>query len=232
MLDYKRKKLIILLTAAFLSPISISAIAASDTDPASSIPFWPKLSLWGYAGSDQLLSGDLLTPVWGNDHQLVYVDPQGKFDEDQNWMASIGSGYRYRFNSQNIFGAYLFFDANALAKQAPFWFVSPGLEWINAEWSYRINGYLPISAHNRFIDTVYADDIGFASGVTIQGHQQYAYLYNENEQVGPGLDMQITRIFPQLHHTEISLGGYHFSFKDSADINGIEGRLEIPVRQH
>lgn len=228
MIRYKRQHLIVLVVSGFLSVISIPAIAAVDTDPVSAFPFVPQISAWGYAGSDQLISGDFLTPVWGNDHHLLYLDPQGKVDEDQNWMAGVGAGYRYLFNSQNIVGAYLFFDANALANNAPFWFVSPGLEWMNSQWSYRINGYLPISSTTRTVDTVYADEIGIASGVTVQGHQQFAYLYNENNEVGPGLDMQIGRIFPQLHDAKLSLGGYHFSFKNSADINGIEGGLELP----
>jgi hypothetical protein len=201
---------------------------------AAAFPLPPRVSITGLAGSDYTSSGDGMVPLVGDADQIWYGDVQGRYGEKGTWMGSLGTGYRRVVDNARILGGYVFIDRNESERGNHFWLASPGIESLGNDWDFRVNGYIPISSRQKDAGTVFADDLGDCQFVNFTGHQQFDHLFDLHEEVnaGVGFDGEIGRVLPFLMQTRAYVGGYHFQFKDSENMNGVSGRLEYPAMPH
>ena len=195
---------------------------------------WPfRATGWGLGGTRNVDQGDALLPLYGNDAGMLYIDGQAKYANDSNWVTSVGGGIRQIYHDSRILGAYLFFDHNEYKNlnvaTSRFLFLSPGIESLGNIWDFRINGYIPVSPQTVNTGIAFADQMEIYNFVQFSGHTQYDQLFNTNANVGPGIDAEIGHNIPLINNFRVYLGGYHFSPKNSSDINGISGRMELPI---
>lgn len=193
-------------------------------------PLMPRLSGMGLFGDGELLAGDGMAALWGNQDHIVYMDVQAKTAFDTDWMGSLGTGIRAINNDQRIFGAYVFVDRSISPHNNEFWFVSPGIETLGFV-DFRANAYFPTSSKRQYGATDWADNFGIYNYVVFQGHTQYDIMMTQDEEVGWGGDAEIGSIIPGTHNIRLYVGGYHFNYDDADAINGIAGRVEIPVNR-
>lgn len=195
-------------------------------------PLTPRITGIGFVGDESMVWGDGMLPLWGNANQIWYVDVQGKTAFDSDWLGSLGAGLRGVFNDSTILGGYVFVDRNTSDYKNTFWFVNPGVEALGTLFDFRANGYFPTSSKKQYGSTDWADNFGVYNFVTFSGHQQFDILMTQDEEVGWGGDAEVGALIPGLRGTRVYVGGYHFSFQDTPDINGVAGRVEFPVNRY
>lgn len=201
-------------------------------EPNQAFPLTPRITGLGMVGDDELVWGDMMLPLAGNHNQVWHVDVQSKTAFDSDWLGSLGTGARKVFNDNSIWGAYVFVDRNVSPENNLFWFVSPGIEELGNWFDFRANGYFPTNTKKQYGSTDWADNFGVYDYVSFQGHTQYDILMTQDEEVGWGYDGEIGAKIPGLHGTRAYVGGYHFGFDSASDINGVEGRIELPVNRY
>jgi hypothetical protein len=218
---------------------AISATAFANIPPAQTagfydqnylLPLLPRISGLGLLGDGQMLDGDAMAALWGNQNHILFLDAQAKTAFDTDWMGSLGAGLRGIYD-QRIYGAYVFVDRTISPYNNEFWFVSPGIETLGFI-DFRANGYFPTSSKRQYGTTDWADNFGVFDFVSFHGHQQFDILMTQDEEVGWGADAEIGSIIPGTHNVRLYAGGYHFNFDNADDINGVAGRLEIPVNRY
>lgn len=198
----------------------------------------PRVSLWGLTGSGATIGRiDALLPLIANTNTLAYSDFQGRKDTNsEEGMASLGFGIRNIPSCHSpIYGGYIFLDYNHSDEGNSYWFLSPGAESLGLLYDLRINGYFPIKNKRNQSAPFFASGLndcgnnGDCQFVEFHGHQQFEHGFVQFEEVGPGVDGEIGRRFPVLNNMQVFAGAYYFSFEDSDDIKGVEGRIEIPL---
>lgn len=212
-----------------LHPRAHHRIHSSST---SLFPLVPRITASGFGGSDFLGTGDAMVALLGNNQQILWGDAQGRFGEEGTWMGSAGLGYRLVYNDARVLGAYAFMEHDVAPSNNSFWVVSPGIESMGNVWDFRVNGYFPVSSKTQNEGPVFGDQVGINQFEFFTGHQQYDRLFDLIEETGSGVDGEIGRTFAPLHHSRIYLGGYYFSPQNTSSVQGISGRLEIPLRSH
>lgn len=230
----------LLICVATMSSFGLSAYAQTpgvdSTIPslmtATAFPLVPRLTGIGLLGSEEVAGGDGMLPVYGNNNGVFYIDLQGKTAFESSWLGSIGAGVRGVYNDSNIFGAYVFADRNISPNHNEFWFVSPGIESLGTIIDLRANGYFPTNTKKQYASTDWADNFGVTDFVSFQDHQQFDILMTQDEEVGWGGDAEIGARIPILSNLRAYVGGYHFNSQDASDINGVAGRIEIPVNRY
>lgn len=217
-----------------LSFVASAVYSATNYSGYSMTPFplLPRLSVTGLAGTETLGFADAMAPLLGSREGDLYADLEGKAGNDHAWMGSAGLGYRQVVNCSDILGAYLFIDRNQTADQNRFWILSPGIESLGTSWDFRANGYIPLSSKHVFDHRSFGDELGMSQFVFFTGHQQFDRLFNFYEEVGPGADAEVGKIFCNLHRLAIYGGGYYFNLQDNSNIKGGEVRAEFPVTQY
>lgn len=225
------------LPSAYFLALSIlpSLTLAQPTVPPSpyqSLPLPARITGWGYLGDEAMINGDGMLPFYGNQNQIFYVDVQAKTAFDSDWLGSVGLGGRSVYNDNAILGAYVFVDRNVSLQDNEFWFVSPGIEALGTLFDFRANAYIPTSSKRQYGSTDWADNFGVDDFVTFQGHNQFDIMMTQDEEVGWGADAEVGMRVPGLRGTRAYVGGYHFNFQDASDINGVAGRIELPVNRY
>jgi hypothetical protein len=223
----------------FLGSIAVSAISVSAFANVPNLDnqnyFWPllpRMTGMGLFGDDTTLSGDGMAAVWGNQNHILFVDAQAKTAFNTDWFGGIGAGFRNIINDQQILGGYVFVDRSVSPYNNEFWFISPGLETLGSVFDFHINGYFPTSNKKQYGITDWADNFGIYNYVWFQGHNQYDILMQQDEEVGWGADAELGTAIPGTRNTRFYVGGYHFNFDDASNINGVAGRLEIPINRY
>ena len=90
---------------------------ALDNSPFQFNP-WPiRATGWALGGTRNVDIGDAMWPVYGNDNGMFFINGQGKYATDNNWVGSIGGGVRQIYRDARIFGAYIFYDHNIFKSQ-------------------------------------------------------------------------------------------------------------------
>lgn len=200
----------------------------------------PRISVWGLAGSQEQVRGDLLFPLYGAENDLFYTDIQASYTHDHHSKhgdyAGIGAGFR-KLCDCKVYGAYLFVDRDETHFHNVFTVLNPGVEAFFPEWDFRLNGYFPVSDRRKTVRLFSSED-GDCRFVEFKGHQQFDKRVAIFEQAGIGGDSEVGYTIHALNNTQLHAGVYYFNFdrdhggNDShgtRNITGVEGRLEIPV---
>lgn len=195
----------------------------------NSFPYMPRVFLDGTAAPKGFLYGDTMIPLVGNSGGFAFLDGTGKGGTDKGWLGAIGTGARGIWRNA-IFGGYVFGEYDHTVLGNNYWMMNPGLEIMTPHWDLRANGYLPFG-NKENINNIY---FGSQLGVTcpfFTGHQQFDQVYNDVNEVAPGLDAQIGYIIPKARRTRVFGGGYYYFFKHAADIRGAVVGVELPLNQ-
>ena len=212
--------------------INTALAGGPEPTPLEAFPLLPGVSLYGFGGNGWTAIGDAMAPVLGQPTSFTYIDPQIYYhSDDSEYTASVGAGQRWLTESAGIIGAYVFGDYNHSDNGNGFWFVSPGVERLGSVLDFSANLYIPVSTQRINTGLEFADDVGDFSQITFAGHNQYDMLVNTFDATGWGGDAQIGVRLP-FRNSEVYLGGYYFSPKDSDTIGGGSVRLQVPINNY
>ncbi|KTD26119.1 Protein of uncharacterised function (DUF3442) [Legionella lansingensis] len=219
-----------------LSFLSLSLLLANSTVHAEfsprAFPFMPRILSEGFFGDNTLGEADAILPLYGNHDSILYIDGLGKTGSDNGHLGSIGGGYRGIRNDIFLWGAYVFGDFNRTTRGPHFPVVNPGLEFMTNLWDIHVNGYFPTSPKQKVEATFLGEQLGTTQYISFAGHNQFDNLVNLVEEVGNGVDGEIGLTLPAAKNIRLYTGGYHFSFKEAQDINGVIGGVEMPLNRY
>ncbi len=170
-----------------------------------------------------------MVPIMGDENTVWYEDLLAQYSSDNNGSVSLGSGLRFATAYDQIFGVNVFVDYNDTDGQGNYWFISPGLEWMGLRWDLHLNGYIPISNQETFIDQAFGNTLGISTDVVNTGHVQFDNLFNVYAATGPGVDADFGYRWFAAFPLKSYIGGYHFSPKLGSDINGGRIKLVYPL---
>ncbi|MEM0969297.1 MAG: inverse autotransporter beta domain-containing protein, partial [Verrucomicrobiota bacterium] len=137
--------LIGLLAITLSLPSVLGAGEVELTQPAPKNPTWgPYFELEGRAGNPQSLGKTtLFLPLWQDDSSLFFADFRGIWTDSQALEGNWGLAYRSILPNEWIWGSYLFYDVRRTDLNNTFHQATIGTEFLNEEWAFRFNGYLP-----------------------------------------------------------------------------------------
>jgi hypothetical protein len=193
------------------------------------LPYTPRAFLDGALAPQGFLYGDAMVPVIGNAEGFAFIDGTGKGGTDHGWLGALGGGLREIWQGA-IFGGYLFgeYDRTALGNNT--WTLNPGLEMMTPHWDVRVNGYFPLE-NTEYLNNVYFGSQLGVSCPVFRGRQQFDQVYNDINEIAPGLDAQVGYIIPNLRRTRVFGGGYYYFFNHAPEIRGLVSGVEIPLNQ-
>jgi hypothetical protein len=192
---------------------------------------------------------DLLIPLWQDKNDLTFFNGRGMFDNKSNNEFNLGIGHRHLF-SDNIAGAYLFYDNRNTETGNNYYQVTGGAELLTENWDFRVNGYIPenkiaTKTNNEVLKTTVKDLKSKANLNTLTADLSYMRMdeiktTTKSEKALPGLDAEIGFRLPfekliksdgllneWAQDVRIYGAGYHFAGSDGFDsITGVRGRVE------
>ena len=180
----------------------------------------------GQFGDKQgFVQGDLFLPFNLSDHDILFADIRGNWTQPSTQEGNLGFGYRKILNhtSQNwIFGMYGFFDQIRSSNGRHFTQGTLGIEFLNIDWEFRFNGYLPERAGKSLPGPSYATYHG--GTIVIRNPEELAY---------EGLDLEIGRLLGDWQDGAVELRafatGYYFDRNNLGyeHMAGAAARLEL-----
>lgn len=196
-------------------------------------------------GHDQQLGGfgDLMLPVMGSENRMFFTDGTIMLGQNQRHTYSGGLGYRQIKETQfgaGVLGAYAFADYFQTELKNQFWQLNPGLEWLMPYYEARLQAYIPVSSRNQKYLNTYASaipqdvlaDSGRSNNLSrATGHVILDTPVNLIEQAGTGAELELGRFFDVNQGMWARMGAYHFNYRDSKSINGVEANLELAVNR-
>jgi hypothetical protein len=201
------------------------------TRPVSSqlLPWTPRVMMDGALASQGFLYGDMLAPVIGNNDNFIFIDSTGKWGTDKGWLGALGTGLREIWRGA-IFGGYVFGEYDRTALGNNYWTINPGLEMMTSHWDVRANAYIPLGDRQNVNAVLFGSQLGITCPTFI-GHKQFDQVFNDVNEVAPGLEAQIGYIIPNARRTRVFGGGYYYFFNQAPDIRGLVGGVELPLNQ-
>lgn len=194
------------------------------------LPLPPRVSLAGTFGNNTFGEGDAMFPLYGNPNKILFGDVDVKVGDDSAYLLSLGLGARKVINNDMILGAYLFGDYNKSPNANYFTVLSPGVEYMSKLWDVHLNGYLPVGRKCQYMGTFTGSQVGETNTVFFRGHSEYDSLFNLLEDVGPGAEVEVGRIFPSFQRARVSAGTYFFTPKYTSNVNGLEAGIQMPLK--
>lgn len=178
----------------------------------------------GSAGSDFKIDADLFAPLWQREAAMLFLDLRGSVDDDEEIQGHAGLGYRRLFGDWLASG-YAYFDVAETEHDHTFLQGSLGVELMNEDWDFRINGYFPESQDKTIGDYRLALVNSPTGGQTLQfrGRQERA--------LGGG-DFEVGWRPPILRDQEnaelrVFAGGFYRDASGYDALIGPAGRLEL-----
>jgi hypothetical protein len=171
----------------------------------------PSGTLWALVGKQVLGKGQGMLPFGGDGVRSLFygVFAASASEKDANgYSGSVGGGYRRIVNNSYILGAYALADFNRSPTRHNFWVGGVGIEVLNYNWDFRVNGYVPV------------------------GRKYWSGLTGENdEETSTGIDVEVGRIIPlpKTKGLKLFVGGYHYFMNRNDEITGIEMRIVYPL---
>ena len=124
------------------------ASAAPDgrSDPADPPKWSPRVQVGGYVGNKDLSRGEigLFFPFKQDPESLFFADIRGKFFDGDNQEGNFAVGYRRMLPSGWNLGVWGGFDLRHTKFNNTFPQIAGGLEYLNTEFGFRLNGYIPL----------------------------------------------------------------------------------------
>lgn len=198
------------------------------------------------SGSEQQLGsfGDAMIPLLQNQNNNLFADATVMLGQEQRSTLSGGLGYRGIKQvglEESILGAYLFADYYQTRLKNQYWQLNPGLEWLHQNYEVRLQGYIPLSNRTQTYRNTLATEIPGSvlkdsgrtnrlSGAT--GHQIIDTPVHLVEEFGPGLELEAGKFINYAKGMWFRVGGYHFNYKDTKSINGVEANIEAIINPH
>ncbi len=192
-------------------------------------PLAPGLTLGGYVGNGSIGWGDALFPIYGSPNRFFLADVRGQYHTGDHYGASGGLGYRWLTEKMGILGGYVFGDYNPGRDSSnPFWFVSPGIEWLGSTLDFSANLYVPVSSQRQNTGIEWTDASIFNNKFFF-GHTEFSQHDRLFVSTGLGGDAELGYRIPFYYAPEIFVGGYYFSPKDNKSVSGATVRVEMPL---
>lgn len=211
---------------SLLAPLQLFA----DVDPITEGERkWHGTANASYKGGDRHIGSLGFTfPFAQSDDALLFLDFRGRLDDRDTEEYNFGLAYRKILASNWIFGAYGFFDRQTSAFGNEFDQGTVGFEFLNEDWDFRVNGYLP---------ELNGKDAGSAPGfgtISVSGNQFFINSQRLEERAYYGGDYEIGRRIAVFGDNQNELrvfgGGYYFD-NDAAGYPHIGGwRLRAEAR--
>lgn len=197
----------------------------------------PSLTLWGFGDEGLIGIGQGLIPLGGISSRDVFfsaMEAAGSPKEGKGYSAGAAIGYRNAINNSVILGEYFFADFNRSPMSHNFAIANPGFEALGNVWDFRANGYIPLTKKHWNEGEEWAEDLGINEFEHAFGHFRSDHLFQNVEEVGPGIDAEVGRkiLLFKNHSPKIYVGGYHYFMDKTDNFTGIEGRLVYPVKKH
>lgn len=181
----------------------------------------PRITANAYTGVYTVGQADLMLSIDGDSQHNFYVNPQGSYGSDQQWLGDVGLGYRWIKNNAAIIGWYVFAGHTRVANNSSFWITNPGVELMGSRWDGHINAYIPMAGRS------YELGIGTLSSVSqpfFTGHTEIINTVftnvNRTQQIGNGIDAKAGyQLFRQIP-LKAYLGAYLFAIPNTNNLLG------------
>ncbi len=114
---------------------------------AAAPPKWaPRVQAGGYVGNKDLSRGEigLFYPLQQDAESLIFADIRGKFFDGDNQEGNFAIGYRRMLPSGWNLGLWGGFDVRHTKFNNTFPQIAGGVEYLNTEFGFRLNGYIPL----------------------------------------------------------------------------------------
>ncbi|MEI8055228.1 MAG: inverse autotransporter beta domain-containing protein [bacterium] len=201
------------------SPASLSGVydqGRSNSTPetrANYLNMKPSGTVWMLAGKRVLGAGQGLIPFASNGvsntFYSVFVASLG-IKDSTGYSGGFGGGYRKIFSNSYMLGGYALADFNRSPLGHNFWVGNIGVELLNYNWDFRVNGYFP-------------------TGKRYWLANQTRGIY---EETGTGFDFEVGRLLPipRTQGLKLFAGGFRYSMNNTvSNITGIEIRAVYPI---
>lgn len=123
-----------------------SAKPENRSGPATPPKWSPRVQAGGYVGNKNLSRGEigLFFPFKQDAESLFFADVRGKFFDGDNQEGNFAVGYRRMLASGWNLGIWGGFDVRHTKFNNTFPQIAVGVEYLNTEYGFRLNGYLPL----------------------------------------------------------------------------------------
>ena len=211
------------LTAVLLGSISVSTCRGQDWITANDI-YGPYVEVTGQAGGHaDTVQGLAFIPLYGDQENLLFADLRGTWSDQQTAEGNWGVGFRHLTSSQWIYGGYAFYDLRHSRFNNNFSQATIGLELMNVDWDFRVNGYIPETTTKAAAGATQVSVSG--GGLVVNAGQEKAYY---------GSDFEVGYLFGDWNNGDMELrgyaGGYYFD-RSGTGFNEIAGpRVRTELR--
>lgn len=225
------------LTVIALTLLYSGLSKANNTSENTFFPLHPRLNVTGGTGDNTYGAADIMAPLFGSTNAIIYTDIDGQTGKSKvgSDFLSLGLGVRDAINNDLMLGGYAFIDRSETDNKSGdnHWTVlNPGVEFMTNHWDGRINGYIPTSSKENIRGPYFGTQVNRPDAVSFSRHDQYSYLFNKVNEIGPGIDADVGYTFTSLRHLRVHGGGYYFNLSDTGDINGGEAGIEMPINHY
>jgi hypothetical protein len=193
----------------------------------------PRFIVEGTVLDSSTAEAELLLPFYGASDAMYYANLNGRYATDDTGFLSGGLGFRYVSN-EIIWGLYSFLDVTQSVNNNNFWVVNPGVELMSANIDFHVNGYIPVNDSKQTTGSIIpAQELGGTSGPVFRaGHKLMTTGYNEVEEIGKGVDLELGYTFSGRLNSRAHVGGYYYNYDYNEDILGIQVGLEVPANDN
>lgn len=176
-----------------------------------------------------VLNLDAMTPVYGNQNHILFLDALGQYGTNSTWLGSIGTGVRNIVQNDWMLGGYVFGDWNKTQYGSDFWVVNPGVEFIHQGWDFHVNAYFPIQ--EKELDGLHtASSLGNTNYLYFSGHDEFDKILALYDVIGKGADTEIAYSMPfKKNRIRIFAGSYFYVPSGVSHITGVQGGIEFPM---
>ncbi|WP_198027143.1 inverse autotransporter beta domain-containing protein [Candidatus Paracaedibacter symbiosus] len=199
----------------------------------------PTINLGGKYGNQRHIGQlALLSPLWQNDTELLYVDFRFMADSKPSREGNFGIGKRWITGNQKfILGVYGFYDRRRTEFSNFVNQITFGLEALSETWDYRVNFYYTQNTSKEIEKS--KEEVKGKPWTKYQGHNEYIYTpislktLKTKEVPLKGLDLEIGNAIPGLNFLRVYGAYYHFQGHSGAkSINGVRARANMQLHDN
>jgi len=164
---------------------------------------------------------EFFIPVWGDNEDIVFLNPHLRLDDKNSREVNVGLGYRrLLFNDRLILGANVYYDTMRSRHEFGYQQVGFGLEALSKWLDVRFNYYQPINDKRNRIEELDKYSFGSTALLVRQGW----------EEALKGFDAEVGVLVPFVSsyvETRAYVGGYWYDSEVRQDIEGRKYRIEV-----